>query len=57
MVLNVCARCGDPAVRAKGRCAACYEYRRRHGEERPLELIIRQTERDVELELERRWAS
>jgi hypothetical protein len=47
------ARCiidGAP-LWAKERCKTCYEYRRRHGHDRPFDLIRRLTEQDIENEL------
>jgi uroporphyrinogen-III synthase len=53
--MSRCAICGDKLNRARGargaRCRTCYAYRRRHGHDRPLELIVRLTERDIEREL------
>lgn len=46
----MCLVCGGPAI-AKERCRTCYEYRRRHGTDRPEELVIRLTELDIEREL------
>lgn len=46
-----CIVCGDPQVVARRRCHTCYQYRRKHGVDRPEELIIRLTARDVEREL------
>ena len=49
-----CRVCGDPVVKAKGRCATCYVYLRRNGRDRPEHLVVRLTERDVTRELERK---
>jgi hypothetical protein len=41
---SVCRR--RPATR-KGKCATCYQYERRRGSERPVELVDRQEQREV----------
>jgi hypothetical protein len=41
-----CVVCGGRAV-VKARCRTCYEYRRRHGHDRPFELIAKLTEKDI----------
>ena len=48
-----CRICGDKTV-ALGLCANCYAYRRRHGRDRPFDLVVRLTERDIEGEILRR---
>jgi hypothetical protein len=35
-----CRQCGAQA-KARGLCAACYEYRRANGKDRPEQLILR----------------
>lgn len=45
-----CAVCGDPTTIARNKCHTCYEYARRHGQDRPLRLITRLTQRDIERE-------
>jgi hypothetical protein len=53
-----CTNCGDQLDRNRGaragRCGTCSTYRYRHGHDRPLDLIIRLTKRDIEQELTRR---
>lgn len=49
-----CIICGDSRIRARRRCATCLQYLRRNGRDRPFELIVRLTERDVERGLARR---
>lgn len=50
-----CHVCGDLLDRTRGargtRCGTCTRYRTRHGHDRPLELIVRLTQRDIEKEL------
>lgn len=37
----VCMNCGSPKIRCEGLCAACHEYKKRTGQERPKRLIER----------------
>jgi hypothetical protein len=50
-----CVVCGDRLERARGargkRCGTCSRYFTRHGVDRPVELVIRLTERDIAREL------
>lgn len=39
MIPKHCSRCGGGPVRAKGRCATCYEYFLKNGRERPRHLF------------------
>jgi hypothetical protein len=34
-------------VRAKGRCSCCYDFRKKHGFDRPPELVEKEIERDA----------
>jgi hypothetical protein len=47
MTTKACIICGDPRIHAKGRCKTDYQYHRRNGVDRPVELIIRLTDRDI----------
>ena len=53
-----CTICGDRLDRNRGaragRCGTCATYRYRHGAERPFDLVIKQTEKDIEREHARR---
>jgi hypothetical protein len=53
-----CTICGDQLDRARGaragRCGTCSTYRYRHGHDRPLDLVVRLTEQDIDRELIRR---
>lgn len=52
--MAACVVCGDPKLSAKGRCGTCYQFFRRTGSDRPHQLIVRLTEKDIERELLRR---
>ena len=47
-----CAICGDTLDRDRGaragRCGTCTKYRSRNGTDRPDDLVIKQTQRDIE---------
>lgn len=43
--MTSCVVCEWAKVYKAQRCAACYWYRRRHGSERPEELIVRHGQR------------
>lgn len=45
---KVCVNCHWKYAWVKDRCQACYMYKRRHGVERPFELIQRAAEREDE---------
>ena len=53
--MNRCVVCGDQLDRNRGarghRCRTCDTYRRRKGTDRPDELIMRLTRRDIEQSL------
>ena len=51
MTTKPCIICGDPQIHAKGRCKTDYQYHRRNGTDRPFELILRLTDRDITREL------
>ena len=48
-----CAVCGRRPVKAKTRCGLCYDYLRRHGQERPTALDINPRRRPVPLAIRR----
>lgn len=41
---DLCSTCNARFSKAKGECGSCYEYRRRHGHQRPPDLTQRQPE-------------
>lgn len=43
-----CTNCGWRPPVAKARCRACYEYRRRHGTDRPADLVVAHVDRIIE---------
>jgi hypothetical protein len=47
-----CTICGDHLDRTRGargdRCRTCDTYRRRRGTDRPDDLVVKQTQRDIE---------
>lgn len=49
--MRTCLVCGDWRLHARRRCDTCYRFWRRHGADRPFELIAALTARDVEREL------
>lgn len=49
-----CSWCGTAPQKARGRCGACLAYLTTKGEERPLKLIRRHLDRQVERDLEER---
>jgi len=49
-VKRPCIVCGDHRVHAQRRCNTDYRYWRRHGHDRPFELIAAATRRDIERE-------
>lgn len=53
--MSRCVVCGDSLSRDRGarghRCGTCARYRTRHGTDRPNELIVKLTMRDIEREL------
>lgn len=54
---RACIICGDPRIHARRRCKTDYQYLRRNGVDRPLELVIRLTDRDITRELTRAIAA
>jgi hypothetical protein len=55
--MSRCAICGDQLDRNRGargeRCGTCSTYRYRTGLDRPHDLVVKQTERDIERALTR----
>jgi len=47
-----CGMCGLRPVRARGVCATCYAYAKRHGEDRSEDLMIAENTRRVEARME-----
>ena len=47
---RACVVCGDHRIHAHRRCNTDYRYWRRHGHDRPFELIAALTQRDIERE-------
>ncbi len=48
MTETMCSHCGWRPRVAKDRCRTCYEYRRRHGHDRPSDLVVANVQRRID---------
>jgi predicted ATP-dependent serine protease len=46
--VKVCQVCGWKRATRKGRCAACYQWRRRHGHDRDVAQVMASYERQLD---------